>query len=255
MSKFLGMNGKIIRIQHLIVLFFALIFCYACQSNDDETIEKVKKQLCNKSSYHIDDTAMRCPDSINVIALKQKGLYLFQSFYGAGCDGGVFFNLVEIKKKEFTILDTFFCDWHDDLFIPQKIKYDTNNDWFIGISEGWGSGHYSEHLHIVRVSNNKLITLLEFPKYSSNIDFESETEPFVYVSIATKIKKADKKQIILHSVFEEGIINKNDSIEVKKQIEDEAVFIFADTCNCFVWQKSTNPKFEKVWKGKDIYPE
>jgi len=240
----------------LLALFSAFIFCYACQNtgnaNDDETIEKVKQQLCNKSSSYIDDTAMLCPDSINVIALKQKGLYLFQSFYGAGYDGGVFFNLVEIKKKEFTILDTFFCDWHDYLFIPQKIEYDTNNDWFICISEGWGTGHYSEHVSIVRASNNKLIELFGFPKYSSDIDFESETEPYT-CSIATKIKKADKKQIILHSVFEEGIINKNDSIEIKKRIEDEAVFIFSDTCNCFVWQKSTNPRFEKVWNEKAIY--
>ena len=234
---------------------FIFVFCYACNGTDktitdNDTIEDVKKQF-----LFFEWDSIRPPDSIHVIKLELEGLYLRQSFYGTGYGNGILINLVEKKENEFNILDEILCYWEDYLFTPKKIEYDNNNDWFIYIDEGSGTGHYSEHTHIVRVFNNKLIELFHFPNYSSDILIEMDIQPQVWVSIKTNIDEANKKRIILNSVYEVGIINDKDESVANKQIKDKSVFLFYDSCNCFIWQKSSNPKFEKVWKETDTYPE
>ena len=238
---------KTIKIRSVFVLFFVFILCHACNGTDktiidDETIEK--------NIYHEWDS-IRPPDSVHIIKLEQEGLFLRQSFHGSY--DGVLINLIEKKENEFHILDEIHCYWHSDLFTPKKIEYDNHNDWFIYICEGSGTGHYSEHTHIVRVSDNKLIELFYFAKYSSDID--PEEQPYVWVSIKTDIKEINKERIILNSVYEVGIINEEDVCVTNKQIKDESIFLFSDSCNRFVWQKSSNPKFEKVWNKMVSYPE
>ena len=247
-----------IKARSLFVLLCAFVFCHACRTTKNiaassEQIEHVKQQLCYQFIWSDNDT-IQCPDSIHIVKLKQKDLYLFQSFYEPFY--GNIINLIEIKRNTYKVLNSIHTDWHDFLFSPIKIEYDYKNDWFMYDNEGWGTGHYSEHIYIVRVSKDSLIELFHFPKYTSMIDFEAvlSDETLGYEDMKTTIIKATKKQIILNAIYSSGIINEEDVSEVKEQIEDTAVFLFSDSCNCFVWQKSSNPRFEKVWKETDTYP-
>ena len=242
-----------------ISLLGIMLFCQACNGTNkttDDIIEQVKQQLCYKfDPIYVYDT-IRCPDSVHIVKLEQKGLYLFQSFGG----NEMLINLVEIKKDTFNILDEIFWYCIDCWVTPQKIEYDNDNDWFMYIGEGSGTGHHSEHVNIVRVANNKLHKLFSFPRYCSDILFESD-DPDAWVDITTEIKEANKMRITLYSVYKEGITDWENEIKknvyaniTKRQVESESFFIFSDSCNCFVWQKSTDPKFEKVWEGMEYYP-
>jgi hypothetical protein len=148
------------------------LFCQMESIQTDSLAWKFVKQHCCKKDYIITNPDLICPDSIYISPVNNSSNYLIQVYFESFDDIGSEVFLVNFNQNTFFILDSIVFYQHDYLFIPTNIVYIDSVDWFYGYSEGWGSGFYEECKQIFKIENDQIVTLLEFPEYSSQMDFE-----------------------------------------------------------------------------------
>jgi hypothetical protein len=194
------------------------------ESNQTDSLAwKFVKQHCCYKDCDNTNTDIICPDSIYISPVKNSSHYLIQVYY-ENCDifGSVVY-LVNNEQNSFHILDSIMFHRHDYLFIPENIVYVDSVDWFYGYSEGWGTGNYAEWKNIFKIENDQIITLFEYPEYSSQMDFERNNR--FYSELKVKVINMSKDTVKLLLVQNEQFVLFNRCFTYKK-IKQKLILFF-----------------------------
>lgn len=260
-AKLMRRVGHLYLMQLFIIVLIMLI--WSCGSKNDTLkkviheakqpidIEFVKNQMCYNYIFFEEDT-IRCPDSVWTVQLKDTSLFILQSYYGSGYGNGIYLHLIRLEQYSYTLLDSIFCYWADDLFTPSNILYNDSLDFFYYIDEGSGTNHHSKTKHLIRVEDNKFVELLSIPLYVSDIDFEAES-PYC-TSLATSEVEISKQKLVIRAEFEfNNLINDKFITTIRKV--DIATFEYSELKKRYVWIKSTNKDFINFWTDKIFYSD
>lgn len=190
------------------------------------------------------------PDTLEVLQVGKSNLYLCEFFYTDDVSFPIY--LLKAEGKQARILDSLLVFCEIDLHSPQKLKYNQSMDAYEFESVSSGSGDYEVSTEFFRVKNNELVELFSFSLSKSM--FYVEENPSTWESIDTKLSEQTKNKIVLESTHELGDVVGDETITKFKQ-SDRTEFEFSEGCTCFVWKKSSNPKFKEYWLGNRDFPD
>jgi hypothetical protein len=232
----------------ILTLIGCLLVIYSCttDSKDKSAAEKtfisiadVKKSLAKQDEIPA--------DSIHSVKLKESDLYIFQGF--GKVDNMI--RLVKLNKDHFEIMDSLRVYKEDDSFGCKKIEYDYENDCFITEDVGTGSSSISLRKTIVRVKNNRFITLFSYTKYFFAID--SEVFPPIQETVEVRELERNKKRIILLTSYQ---MEYESSSGIHPKFMDTVTFDFSESQNCFIKKRYTNVAMQEKWsvdKGEYLF--
>jgi hypothetical protein len=154
---------------------------------------------------HYSDTLSKRPDSTWIVQTNIPGLEVHQVFYGSGYGNGIHILLFRKNQDVLECTDSIFCIWESDLFVPERISYDTLNQWITYTEQGGGTGSYSELKHIVEIKNNAFHELLRYIRYTSMIYLEL-ARPFRYHVVSMQETTSNRTETILNVTYRKGLL-------------------------------------------------
>lgn len=167
------------------------------------------------------------------------------------------YTLVKKVGNAVSRLDSITTYHGEDYYYKQrKLDYDFENDWCVFGGSDCGSNDCAATLYYVRVTDNRLKIILEYNTVSSYV--ETESQPITYSYMKTAVFSSNKKQIVLKSSYSFNELNEEgEEIDDGLNLTDEATFTFNTVTGVFEFEKCTNPRFSKIWKGEsfiDVIP-
>jgi hypothetical protein len=191
-------------------------------------------------------------DSTHIVDLKNN-YCIEQQFSGMTSQ----YTLVKKAGDAVSRLDSIRTYHGEDYYYKRrKLRYDFNNDWCVFGGSDCGSNDCAATLYYVRVTDNRLKIILEYNAVSSYVETESEPNTFSYME--TAVVSANKKQLVLKSSYSFNELNdEGEEIDDGLNLTDEATFMFDPVTGVFEFEKCTNPRFTKIWKGEsflDVIP-
>lgn len=217
-----------------LVLFpLILMIIYSCLNSPDSKksntsvvdMEQVKDSLSKWDEIP--------GDSIHVVKLKEKGLYITQGF--GHVDNMI--RLVKIYPNRFVVLDSILTFQEIDIYRQKKITYDWSNDWFIYSSISSGTGDLWKVLTVVRVENNHFAGLFTYSKTAGFVDTEDPLHSYSKWLNVTELEM-NRKELILEAEF--GSERDHTSVPSRIEIIDTLTFEFSKPLNKFILKKPIN---------------
>jgi hypothetical protein len=225
----------------------ALLVCVGCSGRKiNESSANVPKERDTVAVQAAEENIHK-PDSVYRQKTRIPGVFILQAFYP-----DIFrLETVRTKNGREEPIDSIFG--YSDPFVPsEKIVYDPANDWYTYLSVGTGTGHFSKHRCILRVTKGGFRELFSWQESISDIDVDGD--PTHCQSIENAVLEMDRKRIRLLATYEDGVIGKDDRIRNTRTMTDTATFLSDPATGVFSWYRSSNPAFVRFWKEWS-YPE